>query len=123
MNKSKPQTLAYIRRVVFAVAGSIVLVAGILMIPYPGPGWVVVFAGLAILAREFAWARRILERLRKRYDQWNAWIARQNLWIQLTTLTITAIVVVITVWLVNGFGFVKHLLGFGWDWLVSPFAR
>ena len=48
-------------RVGVAVLGGIVLVAGIAMIPYPGPGWLVVFAGLAILATEYVWAQRLLK--------------------------------------------------------------
>ena len=42
------------------VVGWAVVVVGIVLIPLPGPGWLVVFAGLAILATEFAWARRLL---------------------------------------------------------------
>jgi hypothetical protein len=30
----------------------------------PGPGWAVIFAGLAVLAAEFVWARRLLDRLK-----------------------------------------------------------
>jgi len=30
----------------------------------PGPGWVVILAGLALLAAEFLWARRLLDRLK-----------------------------------------------------------
>ena len=33
---------------------------GILAIPYPGPGWAIVFVGLGILATEFEWARQLL---------------------------------------------------------------
>ena len=46
--------------------GSVVLVAGILLIPLPGPGWLTVAAGLAILAKDVAWADRALERVRRR---------------------------------------------------------
>jgi uncharacterized protein (TIGR02611 family) len=58
----------------------VVLVAGIIMIPYPGPGWLVVFIGLAILGTEFDWARRLLSYARSRYDRWNAWQHRQHGW-------------------------------------------
>ena len=46
-------------RIVIAVIGLTVLGIGILAIPYPGPGWAIVFVGLAILATEFDWARRL----------------------------------------------------------------
>lgn len=43
-----------------------VLIVGLLLIPLPGPGWIVILSGLAILAKEFGWAQRLLERLRAR---------------------------------------------------------
>lgn len=49
-------------RLVFAVAGFTVLVAGLAMLVLPGPGLVVIVIGLTILALEFAWAERALER-------------------------------------------------------------
>lgn len=39
------------------------LVAGIAMLVLPGPGWVTIAAALAILAAEFAWARRMRDGL------------------------------------------------------------
>ena len=44
-------------RVSVALVGLIVVVAGIILLPLPGPGWLIVFAGIAIWATEFAWAR------------------------------------------------------------------
>ncbi len=43
-----------------AIAGASVLAAGVLMLVLPGPAFVVIPAGLAILGVEFAWARRWL---------------------------------------------------------------
>lgn len=51
-----------IRKVVIAVIGFTVLLIGIIMIALPGPAVIVIPVGLAILATEFAWARRILRR-------------------------------------------------------------
>ncbi len=53
------------RQVVIALAGSVVLFIGILMILLPGPAILVIPAGLAILAIEFAWARRLLKRMKQ----------------------------------------------------------
>jgi len=39
------------------------LLAGLAMLALPGPGWLTIAAGLAVLAREFSWARRLLDRL------------------------------------------------------------
>jgi uncharacterized protein (TIGR02611 family) len=46
--------------------GTILLVAGVLMLALPGPGWLTIAAGLAILAKDVAWADRMLERVRRR---------------------------------------------------------
>jgi uncharacterized protein (TIGR02611 family) len=42
------------------VIGLAVVVAGIIMLPLPGPGWVVIFGGMAIWATEFVWAQLVL---------------------------------------------------------------
>lgn len=47
-------------RVLFAIAGAIVTLAGIAMLALPGPAFVVIPIGLAMLAMEFAWAERWL---------------------------------------------------------------
>ena len=57
-------TLKQIKRVVIAVAGGTVLALGIALIVLPGPAFLVIPAGLAILAVEFAWARRWLRSTR-----------------------------------------------------------
>jgi uncharacterized protein (TIGR02611 family) len=56
-------------RVVFAVAGFTVLAAGLAMLVLPGPGLVVIVIGLALLALEFAWAERMLERAVDRMER------------------------------------------------------
>jgi tellurite resistance protein TerC/cation:H+ antiporter len=50
------------------VVGLVTLIAGIIMIFTPGPAVVFIPAGLAILATEFEWARRILRRVRPLID-------------------------------------------------------
>ena len=49
-------------RVAFAVAGVLVTLVGIAMLVLPGPAFVVIPIGLAMLAMEFAWAERWLEK-------------------------------------------------------------
>jgi uncharacterized protein (TIGR02611 family) len=51
-----------VRQIGVAFMGFTVLILGILMLPLPGPGSLVIFAGLAILALEFQWALRWLQR-------------------------------------------------------------
>ncbi|MGG8407619.1 TIGR02611 family protein [Streptomyces sp. 12297] len=42
------------------IVGLAVVGAGIVMLPLPGPGWLVIFAGMAIWATEFVWAQLVL---------------------------------------------------------------
>lgn len=48
------------KRIAVTIAGFVVVLIGIALIPLPGPGWAIVFAGLAILATEYVWAQRLL---------------------------------------------------------------
>jgi uncharacterized protein (TIGR02611 family) len=54
----------WLRRAVVAVIGFTVLLIGIVMVVLPGPAIVVIPLGLAILATEFVWAKRLLEKAR-----------------------------------------------------------
>lgn len=56
-----------LKKIMVALVGSTVLLAGLAMIVLPGPAVVVIPAALAILAVEFMWARRWLDWLRARY--------------------------------------------------------
>jgi len=67
-----------ISRILTAVLGTAVIVVGIILIPFPGPGWFIVFTGLAILATEFLWARRLLKYARGILTRWWTWIGRQH---------------------------------------------
>ena len=49
-------------RVAAAIGGFLVVLLGIILIPLPGPGLLIVAVGLAVLALEFAWAEHLLER-------------------------------------------------------------
>jgi len=49
------------KRVVVLVVGLALVAAGIAMLVFPGPGLLVIIAGLAVLATEFAWAERMLD--------------------------------------------------------------
>ena len=53
------------RKLAIAVAGAVVLAFGIALLVLPGPAFVVIPAGLAILGLEFTWARRWLLHVQK----------------------------------------------------------
>ena len=54
--------LPVIRKVVYTVIGVTVVLIGVVMIVLPGPAFIVIPLGLAILASEYAWARRVIRR-------------------------------------------------------------
>lgn len=109
------------KRTGVGIVGGIVLIVGIVAIPYPGPGWLIVFAGLGILATEFEWAQRLLDYAKSRYDAFQAWVARQNCAVKAAIWSITALIVIATVYLLNGYGILDNLFSLGQDWLHSPF--
>lgn len=108
------------KRTTIALVGATVVLLGLVLIPYPGPGWLVVFGGFAILATEFEWAQRLLHRMRGHYDDWQVWLARQPIWIRAVFITATALVVLTTLWLLNGYGMISDFFGLGLDGLRSP---
>jgi uncharacterized protein (TIGR02611 family) len=57
-------------------------VVGLIMVPAPGPGWLVVFLGLVILASEFEFAQRMLDFARHHVGRWNTWIFGQSIWMR-----------------------------------------
>lgn len=65
-------------RVAVTVAGVAVIAVGIVLLPLPGPGWLIIFAGLGLLGTEYAWARRLLTWLRDIVLRWTRWATRQN---------------------------------------------
>lgn len=60
-------------RVAVGVFGGVLTLGGLLLVPLPGPGWLVVFLGLAVLGTEFHWARRIAAWLKRMLDRFWAW--------------------------------------------------
>lgn len=60
------------------VLGALVVILGLLLIPLPGPGWLIVFGGLAIWGVEFHWAKRLLAFARRHVQRWTRWATRQT---------------------------------------------
>lgn len=50
------------KRIAVFIAGVVVVAAGVAMLVLPGPGLVVIILGLGILATEFVWAERALDK-------------------------------------------------------------
>lgn len=111
------------RKVLIAIVGGMVVLVGLVLIPYPGPGWLIVFGGLAILATEFEFASKLLNYVKGKYDAWVEWVKRQNVFVKTIVLAFTGIVVVVTIWMINGFGILNNLFSLHQDWLISPLFR
>ena len=108
------------RKVAIAIAGFVVVVIGLVLIPYPGPGWLIVFAGLAILATEFHFAKRVLHWARGKYDAWKQWVSCQLWPLQIVIVSLTVAVVLLTLWVCNAFGILVGLFDIDAPWAVSP---
>ena len=116
MSKLKSGT----KKTAVGIVGGLLLCVGVIAIPYPGPGWLIVFTALAILSTEFAWARRVLHYAKGKYDRWEDWVKNQGMPIRVALFVFTCLVVVLTIWLLNGYGFINQWLGLGQDWVTSP---
>ena len=58
------ETAQQVKRFFKILGGFTLLAAGIIMLVTPGPGWLVMVAGLTVLAAEFVWARRLLNHVK-----------------------------------------------------------
>src|SRR5947207_4069860 len=59
------ENIKIVRRVIVSVVGVTVLLIGVALLVLPGPAFIVIPVGLAILATEYAWARRWLKKVRR----------------------------------------------------------
>lgn len=109
------------KKVLVGIVGGVVALVGLVLVPYPGPGWLIVFAGLAILSTEFEFAQKVLDYAKGKYDAWVEWLKRQPLPIRAVVIALTGLVVLATMWLLNVFGLVGDFLGLPWSWYRSPF--
>ncbi|WP_326764575.1 TIGR02611 family protein [Streptomyces sp. NBC_01591] len=85
------------------VVGLAVVVAGIIMLPLPGPGWLVIFGGMAIWATEFVWAQLVLRWTRRKVTEaaqraLDPKVRRRNIILTSIGLVIIAVLVGIYVW-------------------------
>jgi uncharacterized protein (TIGR02611 family) len=58
-------TIEQVRRFSKILGGFTLLGLGAVMLVTPGPGWLVIFLGLTLLAAEFVWARRLMDRMKE----------------------------------------------------------
>ncbi|MBM7169277.1 TIGR02611 family protein [Streptomyces sp. G44] len=85
------------------IVGLAVVVAGIIMLPLPGPGWLVIFGGMAIWATEFVWAQLVLRWTKRKVTEaaqraLDPKVRRRNIILTTIGLVIVAVLVAIYVW-------------------------
>ncbi|WDV50418.1 TIGR02611 family protein [Streptomyces coeruleorubidus] len=85
------------------IIGLAVVVTGIIMLPLPGPGWVVIFGGMAIWATEFVWAQLVLRWTKRKVTEaaqraLDPKVRRRNIILTAIGLVIVAVLVGIYVW-------------------------
>jgi uncharacterized protein (TIGR02611 family) len=101
------------KKIVIAIAGGIIVAGGLALVPLPGPGWLIVLAGLGVWAIEFHWARQLLHFTRSQLQRWWAWVNRQPIWVRLlialATAAFVAGIVTLSLWVTLGTDGLKHL--------------
>lgn len=85
-------------RIVIGIVGLALVVGGLILVPLPGPGWLIVILGLVVLASEFSWAESLLHRLRAVLGVWTGWISRQSWPVRCAVGLATAIFVGLVLW-------------------------
>jgi uncharacterized protein (TIGR02611 family) len=85
-------------KTVIGVLGASLVAAGLVLVPLPGPGWLIVLAGLTVLAIEYAWARHVLRYARKQLTRWTAWLTHRSWLIRLTFGAAGIILIGAAVW-------------------------
>lgn len=85
------------------VVGLAVVVGGIILLPLPGPGWLVIFGGMAIWATEFVWAQLVLRWTRRKVTEaahraMDPKVRRRNIVLTSVGVVIIAVLVGIYLW-------------------------
>jgi uncharacterized protein (TIGR02611 family) len=96
--------------------GTLVVGLGVVLIPFPGPGWAIVILGLAIWALEFAWAKNLLEFTKRHVRSWTRWVRRQSLPVRVVLGVVGLIFVAIVVWASVRLSFGVDLVAVARDW-------
>ncbi|MFF6994119.1 TIGR02611 family protein [Streptomyces sp. NPDC008313] len=85
------------------VVGLAVVAAGVVMLPLPGPGWLVIFGGMAIWGTEFVWAQLVLRWTKRKVTEatqraLDPTVRRRNIILTSVGLVIAAVGVSVYVW-------------------------
>ncbi|MEU0398465.1 TIGR02611 family protein [Streptomyces sp. NPDC006208] len=101
IKRSRPLHLSW--QVGVFIVGLAVVGAGIVMLPLPGPGWLVIFGGMAIWATEFVWAQLVLRWTKRKVTEaaqraLDPRVRRRNIILTTIGVVIITVLVAIYVW-------------------------
>ncbi len=101
VRRSRPLHLSW--QVGVFLIGLAVVGGGVLLLPLPGPGWVVIFAGMAIWATEFVWAQLVLRWTKRKVTEaaqkaLDPRVRRRNLILTAVALVIVGTLVGVYLW-------------------------
>jgi uncharacterized protein (TIGR02611 family) len=106
-------------KVVVTVVGAIVVAIGLALIPLPGPGWLLVIAGLGVWAVEYHWARRLLAFTRSNVQAWTRWATRQTWPVRILIGAVGLVFVSVVIWLSLKFSLGIDLVAEARDYLAA----
>lgn len=106
-------------RVGIGVLGGLIVVLGLVLVPLPGPGWAIVFGGLAIWAIEFSWAARLLNWVRARVRAFTRMMKRLHWTLRAALSLAVAAVLLAIAWLWVGHRYGFDTLSRFWDYITT----
>lgn len=99
--RQRRRTIRMLQRTGITIAGVVILIAGVAMLALPGPGWLAIVLGLWVLSLEYAWAERLLDRIKDKVIE-GAHLAAASTWkTALSVLCSVGIIVAGVVWAVE----------------------
>ena len=106
-------------RIGIGVLGTLVVALGIVLIPFPGPGWAIVILGLAIWSLEFAWAKNLLDFTKRHVQSWTRWVGRQTVPVRVVLGVVGLIFVAAVVWASVRLSFGVDLMSVVANWVTG----
>lgn len=106
-------------KVIIGALGAVVIATGVLLIPLPGPGWLIVIGGLAIWAIEFVWARHLLQFTKDKVRAWTEWVKRQSLPLRLLIGLVGLLFVGAVLYTTIRFSFGIDVIDEGWEYVTT----
>lgn len=91
-------TTRHALRLTVGLVGLVLVGGGLLLVPLPGPGWLIVILGIAVWASEIEPASNLLDFVKARVRQWEQWVRVQPLWVKALVGLATFLVVVAVAW-------------------------